>query len=509
MGNTLFYKVMVDTEVDTLLPTNKYYNEPPYDSSYYHKFSKKMIYVSKILSNAIHNHNKNAVTNLMKTHASYLAKIFCCYVPIFHLIEANYIEQAIQLIDLFERRDIINLCVPRFHGAFCGSSSNSSVCSHIGDQSQTTCPAYNLNKTIFPSREQAAKCYMFDLQKYILDHNLTTLAEALIKKIIKTPGYKLKSTPLLQVCEACNPKLFVTFIGYLTTGNPNGGYLLNNHRFIKLEILRKYPELFTILHKNGFFSDLTNKLCLFRQLQNCWKEDLPMFNFIMAQLIEIESFDFFISDAFIVSKLVQNSDWATQITNACITRKNFNTTWYENLCKFDEDLAIQYLKVHTNSITILHSPCLHKSLKVFHYIRQSIAITPSMIDHSNNNQNCLTLCAKNQMIDEFKLLIGIYYNLHNETVKRFSSCGRLILELATQNNLNCLRVLLQLWTLEQVFLCELAQDYTQEITLLAQPYIAVTNSTADTIENAHPEGSCEAQLQPVIARLHSDIPGGI
>ncbi len=500
MGNGQFHEAMVNTLVQQVLPGNKYYNKPvygygygSYDPTHYQRLRKNNLYICKVFSNAVNNMNIDAINELIKTHHSVLTEL-CCYVPLFHLIETNLISQAIQLISLLSVSQMALLCTPLPHGSMGQNHPvHANLCKHSNDTTkcEVCYTAWYIQSGGFHGHDyEKPRTYLFDLQQVILDRNLTALAEVIITKIGNSA---VRCKPLLQVCKVSNPQLFYKFLTDSSGNQFKLDYLFEDLDFIH-EILRDYPDLLPIFDKNGVLAH--NQKQLLELLKYCQDQAPQSFDQILTQFITMNCVKFLMSDSIFFSNLVTKEKWASLLTSHLIAKNEFNTTFYSLLCQFHQDLAIRYLKVHQDPLVILWPPCLHKSSKVFSYIHQSIAITDDMIAQGVNNDNCITKCAQNQMIDEFNQLVKISYPQPNQPIKRFSSYGHLLLKMATDNNLPCVKALLSLWTIEQVFLKELASDYTENVTQLIQPYLN---------ENSSPEGTIVSNSEGTMA----NPPGGV
>ena len=195
------------------------------------------------------------------------------------------------------------------------------------------------------------------------------------------------------------------------------------------------------------------------------------------------------------------------IMREVIKINKFNIFIYKILCECHQNLAIDYIRSgnmsdpQTNSI--LYYPCLHRSIDVIAYIKKSIDITPEMINYKemiNYNyfgKNCISACATNEMVDEFKLLVEIFYkNQQCQPVKRFSPRGQLLLEMCKDNNTKCTKCLLDMWPVEEILLGELAKFYSPEITNIVTPFLKKSN-----------DETCGQEGQPHI--LNGQPPGGI
>ncbi len=187
MGNQ-HAKLMSDNQTDTLRSDDKYYNKPKCDFyNYNQKNNARNLYICKLFSNAIHNRNLNAIDRLIITHHSVLTKL-CCYVPLYHLLEANLIPQAIHLCSRLDDYYLQTLLTPQLHGSLCGTPSSNKYqqCNSVPYSPPNRKDYKNLG--CYSAWLPQSKTYMFDLQQYVFDHKLTTVAEALLARITKFSG---------------------------------------------------------------------------------------------------------------------------------------------------------------------------------------------------------------------------------------------------------------------------------------------------------------------------------
>ena len=161
--------------------------------------------------------------------------------------------------------------------------------------------------------------------------------------------------------------------------------------------------------------------------------------------------------------------------------KKFNTNVYNLLCESHQNRAIDYIRnqnMSKETISILYYACLHRSIDVIAYIKKSIDITPEMINYNVDGKNCISACAKNEMVDEFKILVEIFYWKRCQPVKRFSPRGQLLLEMCKDNNTKCTKCLLDMWPVEEILLGELAKFYSPEITNIVTPFLKSNDETS-------------------------------
>jgi hypothetical protein len=181
-------------------------------------------------------------------------------------------------------------------------------------------------------------------------------------------------------------------------------------------------------------------------------------------------------------QIFTNTEYATKITDLMILKDKFDNTIYDILCELHQDLAIKYIPINKDNDILLWHACAHKSTIVINHIEHNIDITNKMIEY---NTNCIHVSAQNGLISEFRMMVKKYYGVQNELIKRFSSCGKLLLHIASHNNAPCMRVLLTEWKVQQVFLKELHKEYGMQISDVVEPYIINdTNSTTCDTTNA-------------------------
>jgi hypothetical protein len=211
----------------------------------------------------------------------------------------------------------------------------------------------------------------------------------------------------------------------------------------------------------------------------------------LMNYLAINSFDSIANGKQFYRQIFTNVAYATKITDSMMQKNKFDDTIYDILCELHQELAIKYITINKISNVLLWHACVHKSTIVIEYIEQNCNITDNMIEyHTINDMNCVLLLAQNGLIPEFRMLVKKYYGAQNELIKRFSPCGELLLHVASHNNAPCMRVLLEEWEVQQVFLKELHKEYNKQISDVVELYIiSETNTTCDTTNyNSKPEG---------------------